>query len=316
MNTLFCLSTLFIFASGQDYGDRERHPLAPSLPRLTKDEEKKIDAIIERFIQYDIGKLNGAEGKKALEDFNRLGPEAIFSLIDGLNRAANMESSCPAVIIAKKVGTILSRTEDMELLNFARESIGSEVTAKRHLNVLKDLQFSIILRRGALQREALARGGAKAPGTMSLADLEKAVGKESGAKLKMALTETEKRQGAKAVDILLQGTRSPDAEIAKLSQGLLDKNLKHQSADVLKAMLKHDRSDVRIAAAKTIGDKKLRYGAELIALLQDGDDDVRQAARRALRQISGLDHGPEANASFGDRETAIARWREWWSKQK
>jgi HEAT repeat protein len=316
MNTLFCLTTLFVLAGGQDYSDRERHPLAPSLPRLTKEEEKKIDAIIERFIQYDIGKLTGAEGKKALEDFNRLGPEAIFSLIDGLNRAANMESSCPAVIIAKKVGAILSRTEDMELLNFARESIGAEVTAKRHMNVLKDLQFGIILRRGALQRQAIAQGGVKTSGSLSLADLEKAVGKETGAKLKMALAETEKRQGAKAVDILLMGARSPDAEIAKLSQGLLDKNLKHQPADVLKALLKHDRSEVRIAAAKTIGEKKLRYGAELIALLQDGDDEVRQAGRRALGQIAGVDHGPETNASFGDREAAVARWRVWWSKQK
>ena len=316
MNTLFCLSTLLVLAAGQNYGDRERHPLAPSLPRLTKEEQKKIDAIVERFIQYDIGKLTGADAKKALEDFNRLGPEAIFSLIDGLNRAANMESSCPAVIIAKKVGTILSRSEDLELLAFARENIGSEVTAKRHLNVLKDLQVSIIVRRGALQRQASAQGGAKSASSLSLGDLEKAVGKESGAKLKMALSETEKRQGAKAVDILLMGAKNPDKEIARFSQDLLGKNVQRQSADVLKALLKHDRSEVRITAAKTIAAKKLRLGAELIALLQDGDDEVRQAGRRALSQIGGVDHGPEADASFADREAAVARWRAWWSKQK
>ena len=57
--------------------------LAPSLPRLTKDEYAKIDTTIDRFIQYDIGKLKGAEGKKALDDFNRLGSESIFNLIDG-----------------------------------------------------------------------------------------------------------------------------------------------------------------------------------------------------------------------------------------
>ena len=271
----------------------------------------------ERFIQYDIGKLKGAEGKKALDDFTRLGPEATFNLIEGLNRAANMDSSCPAVLIAKKLGMILSRTEDLELLAFARETIGADVTAKRHLGVIQDLQFSIILRRGAVQRQALANGGAKPLSSMSLADLEKGVSKETGARLKLMLGETEKRQGAKAVDVLLMGVRSPDAEIAKLSQGLLAKNLQRQSADVLKAMLKHDRAEVRIAAAQTIGAKKLRYGSELIALLQDGDDDVRQAARRTRGRIAGgLDHGPEANGSFGDREAAVARWREWWSRQK
>jgi HEAT repeat protein len=82
-------------------------------------------------------------------------------------------------------------------------------------------------------------------------------------------------------------------------------------------MLKHDRRDVRIAAAQAIGAKKLKYGAELIGLLADGDDDVRQAGRRALVQISGgVDHGPSPDASSDERESARARWREWWARQK
>ena len=84
----------------------------------------------------------------------------------------------------------------------------------------------------------------------------------------------------------------------------------------LKKLLKHDRKEVRIGAAQAIGARKLRYGAELIALLQDGDDDVRQAGRGALRQVFGVDHGPEANASFGDRESSIDRAAQWWKSQK
>src|SRR6476659_9771060 len=109
MNTAFVTVALLGIAGFQD---RERHPLAPSLPLLTRDEYKKIDTIIDRFIDYDTGKLKGAEGKKALEDFNKLGSESIFNLIDGLNRTANMEDSCPAVIIAKRVATILRASED------------------------------------------------------------------------------------------------------------------------------------------------------------------------------------------------------------
>jgi hypothetical protein len=318
MNTVFCFSALLVISGGSpNYQDRDPHPLAPSLPRLTKEEYAKFDTIIDRFIEYDIGKLRGAEGKKALDDFNRLGPAAIFNLIDGLNRAGNMEGSCPAVIIAKKIAGVLSSTEDMELLKFAQQNIGADVTAKRHLGVFQDLQATVLFRKGALQRRALAQGGKKSVSAMSIGELENAIGKERGSRLRMLLTEAEKRQGVKAVDLLLMGLASDDFDVAKLSQGLLTKNLQHQSADALKASLKHERREVRIAAAQAVGLKKLRFGTELIGLLQDSEEDVRQAARRALVRVSGgADYGPSADASFSERESAIARWREWWSRQK
>lgn len=314
MNIAILSAALLAIAGIQD---RERHPLAPSLPLLTKDEYKKIDTIIDRFIAYDTGKLKGAEGKKALDDFNKLGPESIFNLIDGLNRAANMEDSCPAVIIAKRVATILRASEDPMLLACAKDSIGADVKAKRHLGVLKDLQFHILLRKSELQKRGITVATMKTPANLSLTDLEKGISKESGNSLKSLLAEAERRNGAKAVDLLVLGIANPNADIAKFSQRLLTKNVQHQPGDVLKTLLKHERRDVRIAAAQVVGAKKLRYGAELIALLADGDDDVRQAARRALVQISGgLDHGPSPDASVDERESARGRWRDWWAKQK
>ena len=277
MNAAFFAAALVVAAGGPtDLKNRERHPLAPSLPLLTRDESKNIDTVINRFIDYDIGKLKGTEGKKALDDFNRLGPESIFNLIDGLNRAANMQDSCPAVIISKRVSSILRTSEDPELLAYAKDTIGSDVTAKRHLGVLKDLQATILFRKADLQRRGIKIGGTK---TTSPADLQKSLAKETGPQL----------------SALVQ----------------------RQSGEVLKTLVKHDRKDVRIAAAQAIAAKKLRYGAELITLLQDADDDVRQAARRALGQISGgADHGPSMDASFDEREAALARWRAWWAKQK
>ena len=274
MNTLLCVSVFLLAAQATpEIKDRERHPLAPSLPLLTKQENEKIDAIIDRFIKYDIGKLQGAAGKKALDEFNTLGPEATFNLIDGLNRTANLESSCPAVLIARKLSKILSQSDDLVLLTYAKENIGAGVVAKRHLNVMKDLQVAIILRKGTLQRRAIAQGGVKG------ADLEKALNKENGPQLKSLV--------------------------------------QRQTGDLLRGLLKHDRKDVRIAAAQTIGAKKLRYGAELIDLLQDSDGEVRQAARRALMQLAGgIDLGPAVDASFDEREAAIVRWRDWWIKQK
>src|SRR5262249_44124986 len=120
------------------------------------------------------------------------------------------------------------------------------------------------------------------------------------------LTEVEKRQGTKAVDLLIGGISNADADISKLSQGLLAKNMQRQNSDVLKKMLKHERSDVRIAAADAVGKKKLRLVPELIGLLQDGNEEVQQAGRRALVQIAGgADYGTDAE-----------RWQAWWSKKK
>jgi hypothetical protein len=290
----------FLATAQPDPAKREPHPLAPSLPRLTKEEYERIDAVIERFIQADIGKLKGAEAKQAVADFNKLGPEAIFNLIDGLNRAANMESSCPAVIIAKRVGGVLGATDDMELLIFAKDNIGAGVEAKRHVNVLKDLQFNILLRKNTLQKRAARVAG------MSIDELEKAIARERGPQLRPYLTEAEKRKDARAVDLLLTGIANTDPQIAKLSQGLLAKNLQRQSPDVLKTMLKHERREVRLAAVQAAGAKKLRLGKELIGLLQDSDAEVARAANRALVQISG-------GADYG---SDVERWREWWSKQK
>ncbi|MBM3995313.1 MAG: hypothetical protein FJ303_14345 [Planctomycetes bacterium] len=303
MNAIL-FAALVISQGVGDLKDRERHPLAPSLPRLTKAESDKIDAVIDRFILADIGKLKGAEAKKALDDFKGLGPEAIFNLIDGLNRAADMESSCPAVIIAKKVGGILTTTGDIELLSFAKENIGAGVTAKRHLNVLKDLQFNILLRKNTVQRQNAA--AAAKVSAMSMNELESAISKGRGSQLKSLLTEAEKRLGPKSAELLIMGLANADVEIVKLAKGLLAKNLQRQNVDTLKMMLKHENRDVRIIAINAVGAKKMKLGNELIGLLESGDSEVARAAQRALVQLSG-------GADYGDD---VTRWRDWWAKQR
>lgn len=313
MPTILCLSALLCLTQiPPDFRDRDRHPLAPSLPLLTKDESKKIDTVIERFIQYDIGVLKGAEGKKALDDFNNLGPEATFNLIHGLNRTANIQSSCPAVIIAKKLASIYSTTEDLQLLGYSKDLIGIGVTGNRHLGVIRDLQTNILVRKGYLQRKALVAGGTK-----SYAELESAVSKGNVAQKKAALTEAEKRQGPKAIGVLLMGIASSDAELSQWSRGLLDKNLLRESADSLKLLIKDKRKEVRLAAVGAINAKKLRLGSELIDLLLDPEIEVREASRQALvRMANGRDFGPESSANVVEREAAVMRWRAWWKTGK
>ena len=129
------------------------NPLAPSLPATSEEDEEKFDKVIDRFILYDIGKLSGKEAKKALEDFQRLPPEAVFALIRGVNRAAAINDSCPALVIAKRIASQMRTTKDRELLQFARENVGAGVSQSRHMAVLKDLKLTCTLRQSTLDNE-------------------------------------------------------------------------------------------------------------------------------------------------------------------
>ena len=88
----YSFAALLLLAGGDPYADRPRHPLAKSLPQLTKEENAKIDAVVDRFIQLEIGKLPKKEEKSAKDDLYRLGPEAIFALVDGFVSALRVRS--------------------------------------------------------------------------------------------------------------------------------------------------------------------------------------------------------------------------------
>lgn len=319
--TALAMTTL-VFLSGEPAKEtpRKPNPIAPSLPLLTDKEEERIDRIIDRFIEYDLGRLKGEEAKKAVQDFSRLGPEAIPALIRGLNRAAQIEATCPAVVIAKKLGPMLQASSDLKLLDFARENIGAGVTQTRHAGVLKDLKFALLLRRNAVAKaQASGKTGtsSKPLTSMSVAELAEAAGSERGERLRAVLTELEKRSGAAVVAAL--GTAAGityDTEAQQLARELLVRHLSRQPGTFVKDRLKDEKPEVRAAAAKVIGNKGWRLGAELIAALEDPDAEVRQAARQALVQLNrGTDFGPERDASEADRAEAIRKWKAWWAKQ-
>jgi hypothetical protein len=132
---------------------RKPHPLAPSLRETTKAEEDKFDEVIDAFIEADTGKLTGSAAKKANETFQKLPPEAAFALIRGLNKAAAIDNSCPALVIAKKLRSQLRSSTDKQLLQYSRENIGSGVTQSRHMAVIKDLRLGCSLRMHALNNQ-------------------------------------------------------------------------------------------------------------------------------------------------------------------
>jgi hypothetical protein len=129
---------------------RKPNPLAPSLPETTKQEEEKFDKTIDRFILADTGKIKGDEAKQAMEDFRKLPPESVFALIRGLNRAAKLNHSCPALVIAKRLRSQFRTTKDIQLLTFARENMGAGVGQSEYSDIIRDLRLGCATRASAL----------------------------------------------------------------------------------------------------------------------------------------------------------------------
>lgn len=89
--------------------------------------EKRFDDVVDRFIEYDIGQLRGAEGERARREFDQLGPEAIPALVRGLNKSAKIYASCPVVVISNKLGQLANRERDPEMLEYVIANVGKGV---------------------------------------------------------------------------------------------------------------------------------------------------------------------------------------------
>jgi hypothetical protein len=223
-----------------------------------EDKETKLDQIIDRFIEYDSGNLRGPEGKQVVAEFTSLGNDAIPALIRGLNRAAKIEHSCPAVTIAKKLNRLLRASRNPEVLEFARENIGAGVTESRHMGVIKDLRLMCMLRRRALANSGVTTSEdppeetststlqtqpkTKSIRQMSVSELAEALKTAKGVRLEMILTQLGKRKGDEAMDALASAASAYEGEYQKLARDNLRKQLETLDNTALKKRLKDDRT--------------------------------------------------------------------------
>jgi hypothetical protein len=316
---LFILAFLPLSLAAQTERPRGSHPLAPSLPLLTEKEEEKVDDTVDRFIQYDMGQLRNEEGRKALKEFRELGPEAIPGLIRGLNRAAKIESSCPAVTIAKKLAVMLRASNDPDLLEFARENVGAGITQSRHMGVIRELKMVCIMRKRTVgSNPVIARARPRQeekPVTLTIPDSPPEETRVLQTKGKY-LREAAQRGDDQSLVELAHAATSKDKDTRQLGKELLTQVLSAQDAEKVKEALKNKRAIVRSTAARVAGDRQLPFGAELINLLSDENSEVREAAHQALVRINGdKDFGPGADSSDAERSAAIRKWREWWAKK-
>jgi hypothetical protein len=84
----------------------------------------------------------------------------------------------------------------------------------------------------------------------------------------------------------------------------------------LKEYLADENIEIRIAAAGAgaiKGSKALI--PDLIPLLRDSRGGMAEAAHQALKDLTGQNFGPNANASREERVQASRQWTAWWNKQ-
>jgi HEAT repeat protein len=254
MTATLLLTTVTVLLAQTPNAKAEPAKPKPSLlddaPKIVNNlDETDRDKIVDRFIQFDIGKLRGTAGAEAHAAFQKLDARALPALARGLSRASQMEASCPALVIAARMRSLLSTTDDPKVLEYCQKTIAL----------------------GGYHRQAVA--GVRAEVTERLAAIQKG-----------------QTAAQKARDNLVR-------------------NLAAKAEPDLKEALKDENPEVRWAAVRVINGKQLRYAEELIAVLDDANEDVRIAAHQALVTLSrGCDYGPDAETS---PEEAIPRWRNW-----
>lgn len=125
-------------------------------------------------------------------------------------------------------------------------------------------------------------------------------------------------KGSENTDKLVALIPKLSGDAQKAVRDALAERLARMTADTLRAKLKDANAEVRRAAAVASALKEdVGLTADLIAVLDDKDIWVVRAAGVALRQLTGQDFGPRADAKPDERAKSIAAWKEWWrTKQR
>lgn len=308
----FLLILLIMGQTGQIQAKREPHPLAPSLPLLSEAEEARYDKIVNQFIKYDLGQLPGAEGLKAKNDFLKLGSESIPALFRGLQSSAKLEHSCPVAMISQKLKSFLLKSEDDELLDYARDELTTALEGSRHAPLLQDMRLGVTLR-----RKVVLANKPKAPKwllEMTVPEMLKSLREEENQqKHKLMAQELGRRGDHESLQGLGLFAVSFYPEVKEPSIKLLKEKMRKLKTSELQEFLMDPNTLLRQKAAETIGEIKAIKGAEdLVPLLSDSNAGVRKAAREALMKIAdGKDFGPVDYSNPENVKTSQSNWKQW-----
>lgn len=281
------------------------------------------DKVVNDFILYDIGKLRGMEGQRALSRFQQLeGTAAVPALVRGANRSAKMSASCPILAIQQKLQHVL-RNADAKTLEYVVQNLDrpSGQQYERVLESLRDSAASRLEKQPRRSPTKVASMRAATPSQLRRSrmpveewqsdDLAEAAVQEKGDSLVQVLEELEKREGTQYTEALAAAIPSLDDQNKTLARGLLAQRLARMSDDSLRAKLKDSSDEVRAAAARAVGYRGSPLYAELAAAMRDKSPQVAANARDVLGRMLGQDFGPADDAAGIDWYRASKQWEQW-----
>jgi hypothetical protein len=131
------------------------------------------------------------------------------------------------------------------------------------------------------------------------------------------LETAEKGKGLRYTEALSAAIPQLDGEAYKKAREALANRLTRMTDETLVEYLQDEDTEIRRAAALAIGQKESKMLVpNLITLLNDPELTVVRAAHASLKALTGQDFGPAAKAKREDRDQAVLKWIEWWSKQR
>lgn len=288
----------------------EESPIAPSLPKLTEEQEARLDAIVDKFILFDTGRLPGQQGQKAKADFQALKLESVPALLRGLQKASKIDHSCPVALISQKLKSLLLTSNDSELLDFARDEISSAIEDSRHGPILRDLRARVTIARNKaiVENPPVPKWLREMPVIKMLDALKR---NESPSLLQAMAKELARRTDKESLLALAEFAYCPYREINQPSGELLIKRLKQLNDYEILGFLVNPTPAVKLGALKYLQESSAmpKY-ADVIALLDDANSEVRQMARKTLMKWApGKDFGPDEKADVEARRRSMKEWR-------
>jgi HEAT repeat protein len=242
-----------------------------------KGSETFFDGVVDRFILYDIGQLQGAEGQQAMMDLDRLGPNAIPALVRGVNKAACIGASCPISSLSMKLQEQLAASRDIELLAWVREEVGKGIGFTPHRMYLTGLQQYADRRVKKLQKMLKER----VPQLIAGLGSKDAVLRRKAANTLASLGP----DAGPAVAALLGALKDKDGEVRRYAARALAEVGPAAVEGLLAAARTAPEGQTRALACLALGESRPVAGGTadaVVEALKDTDPAVREAAGVAL----------------------------------
>jgi hypothetical protein len=193
-------------------------------------ERRRMNEVVDQFILYDIGRLSEKAAARAKREFEQLGPEAIPSLVYGVNKAAYYGQSCPYIVISRKLCDELSRSNDPAMIAYALNNIGRGVADNApHAARVRGLRQQLADELGRVEAVVTAKLQSRGlPADPDLVRLVGSIAKGSLSDLQVALRDDAPRVRLAAVialELRSGMARPPNTKAGRLiAQALDDEN--------------------------------------------------------------------------------------------